>query len=262
MEQSFPLSGPVAPLKGVRIRLNLAALLFVLSLLLNLIRAFLPYALGLQWSGPLLSGLGVLLLLPLAANDATRRAVTVAGAWCAVSVLFYAILPGLFSSASGLESVGRYYTASVLFGQIGPLVWIWSLATILRANLLETSQRSWIGVLIVTLAGGWIYYAGTVICVNAYDVDAIWSANWISILIGAINQILAMIAWVVLARCAAFWGGRVNGCVQRGVCNPLNRYVVGALVAALVTTAAMWAYYRYAVPELRELLDWKFMRLL
>lgn len=37
---------------------------------------------------------------------------------------------------------------------------------------------------------------------------------------------------------------------------------VGALVAALVTTLALWAYYRYAVPELRELLDWKFMRLL
>ena len=52
------------------------------------------------------------------------------------------------------------------------------------------------------------------------------------------------------------------GRVQRGACNPLNRYVVGALVAALVTTLALWAYYRYAVPELRELLDWKFMRLL
>ena len=30
----------------------------------------------------------------------------------------------------------------------------------------------------------------------------------------------------------------------------------------VVTTLALWAYYRYAVPELRELLDWKFMRLL
>ncbi len=260
MEQSFPLSGPTAPLKGVRIRQNLAALLFVLSLLLNLIRAFAPYALDLQWGGPLLSGLGVLLLLPLAANDATRRAVTVAGAWCAVSVLFYAILPGLFSSASDLESVGRYHMALSLFGAIGPLVWIWSLATILRANLLETPQRSWIGVLIVTLAGGWIH-AATFIYVNAFDVGILWNANWISILTGAINQILAMIAWVVLARCAAFSGRRVAGCVQRGACNPLNRYVVGALVAALVTTLALWAYYRYAVPELRELLDWKFMRL-
>ena len=57
-----------------------------------------------------------------------------------------------------------------LFGSIGPLVWIWSLATILRANLLETSQRSWIGGLIVTLAGGWIHAATFTVSYTHLDV--------------------------------------------------------------------------------------------
>lgn len=254
MEQSLPLSGDAVP-RGVRRRQTFAAILWIVlpAILLSggILLWFLIFNrldLAVLSRINLISILlcesgGILLLLPIVSNRATKVALTTGCCWN----ILYAIYVGV----SILVNLWDQF-AFILVGLANCLAWSYCFSLILRNNRMDERFVSWVTLLIVAQIASFIPRVGDLFV--QYGVGSlIITPSSLYSLFSLILNVLLIIALFKLVRSGAFSGDFDDAPAQEGAYSPLNKYMVGLFVTIVVVLAALWAYNTYAAPLLREL---------
>lgn len=196
---------------------------------------------------------GFALLIPGAANRATKTATVLLSVGYGCTMLCYAGCALLLSAASGEVThmqIGQMYAYCGWVSWACEVVSLFAFSLILRGNAIEPDTASWIGLLLVdamiTLVG--VLFGVVVIGIGPGEhpfgslPGMVFRVVWDVLLIGA---------YIRFARCAAFSGAGEDA--PQGVYSPLNKYMAGIVVASGVTLAALWAVCRFAAPWLRTL---------
>lgn len=266
MDQSLSLSGDSVPRKAGT-RQTVAAVLFavwmiwnvlsVLGLHIYLLQEVLPASPVTEFVMSAVTFLfpmaGFAMLIPGAANRATKTATVLLSVGYACIVLCYAGCALSLSAATGditEVQIGQMYAYRGLTSLACSIIWLFAFSVILRSNAIESGTASWIGLLLVdamiTLVG--VLFGVVVIGIGPGEhpfgslPGTVFRVVWDVLLIGA---------YIRFARCAAFSGAGEDA--PQGVYSPLNKYMAGIVVASGVTLAALWAVYRFAAPWLRML---------
>lgn len=195
---------------------------------------------------------GFALLIPGAANRATKTATVLLSVGYGCTMLCYAGCALSLSAASGEVThmqIGQMYAYCGWVSWACEVVSLFAFSLILRGNAIEPDTASWIGLLLLEamIMPVWSLFnvVGTVEPEEHPFVSfpgAVFSVVW---------TVLLIIAYVRFARCTAFSGAGTDA--PQGVYSPLNKYMAGIVVASGVTLAALWAVYRFAAPWLRTL---------
>ena len=268
MEQSLPLSGAGVP-RRVHTRQTVAAVLFAVQmawgllstlglqifLLRDVLSASPAAGFALRAVVMLFPLAGFALLIPGAANRATKTAAVLLSVGCACVVLCAvgcALALSVSEDGMSPERIGQAHVYDGYVSLAYGVVALFAFSVILRSNGIERSTSSWIGLLLVdtmlTPAG---ILSGYIISHFFMEPGehAFGSLPWL--LFQVVWQSLLLVAYVRFARCSAFSGE--GAVVPEGSCSPLNKYMAGIVVASGVTLAALWGVYRFAAPWLRTL---------
>lgn len=187
-------------------------------------------------------------LLRIASNRMTRTAV-----WCGIGCMLTLIVVSvvsafLFRSAQTNEKIGMVSMVLQGFSVAESLIWIYIYAIILRNNNLDSSSRTWIGLLAAAQAVGIIFALQDVWFIGASPItrEMMWTATPLYALFRCLWVILIMIAYLNFAHSSAFSGDYDPVPAPRGAYNPLNKYLTALIAAGVMTTGAMWLLYHYA----------------
>ncbi|SEA82997.1 hypothetical protein SAMN05444145_10738 [Alistipes timonensis JC136] len=195
---------------------------------------------------------GFALLIPGAANRATKTATVLLSVGYGCTVLCFAGCALSLSAASGevmymqIEQMNAYCRWVSLACAV---VSFFAFSVILRGNAIEPDTASWIGLLLLEAMIGAVRSLFNVVGTVEPEEHPFVSFPGKVFLVVCI--VLLIVAYVRLARCTAFSGAGTDA--PQGVYSPLNKYMAGIVVASGVTLAALWAVYRFAAPWLRTL---------
>lgn len=267
MEQSLPLSGTSVPRKASTLQTT-AAVLFAVCLIWNVLsilglHLFLLKEMLLASPAAGFAIRAVVMLLPLAAfallipgaaNRATKTASVLLSAGCACVVLCVAGCALFLSSSDGdisYEYIEQMYTYSGYVSIAYGVVSLYAYSVILRSNRIERNTSTWIGLLLVDVMIVPALQLSNFITSRYMDSGehAFSSVPWIVFQI--VWHVLLIVAYVRFARCSAFSGQ--SEATPEGSCSPLNKYMAGIVVASGVTLAALWAVFSFVAPWLRTL---------
>lgn len=243
MEQSLPLSGSDVPRKA-SVRQTIAAVLLVAPLICSLLSLLVGVLNLVGIVSPLLLVVGYALLIPGAANRATKTALLLL-CFTPVPLLLFAVLQEL----SGFDGSAAFdiYGGCTLFCSV---LNVYAFSVILRSNELDRNTVSWIGLLIVGEYASIMFGLRSVLGADSIELYKT-GFGVLTALFGVVWTVFLIVAYVRFARCAAFSGAGASE--PAGVWSPVNRYMAAAIVAPAVTQLALWALFRVAAPWLSSL---------
>lgn len=128
------------------------------------------------------------------------------------------------------------------------LIWIYIYAVIQRNNNLDSSSRTWIGLLAAAQAVGVIFALQAVWFIGASPItrEMMWTATPLYALFWCLWVILIMIAYLKFAHSSDFSQDYDPAPAPHGAYNPLNKYLAALIAASAATTGAIWLLYHYA----------------
>ena len=247
MDQSVPLSETLS--RKVRIWQTVATVLLSVPLIRLIVGFLNPTLLLSSFISNLIPMLLVLLalfiLFRLASNKATKTIMLAVGCWQGILVLLL-----IFD----IQGLGLFRVLTSAVGErcidiLDSLLWVFCFAVIIGNNRLKPDTVSWIGILSVVTSLNLIFPLG-IIWIQMAEPQEVFSG--LKQLFWDMCYVLMIVGWFQFARSEAFAGNYNGSPAPKGAYNPVNKYVVGALIAVGVTCVASYCMYRYMAPLLRN----------
>lgn len=258
--------------KACRRRQVAASVLYILGVVISI---FLPTLLahiidsseirlvvGIQHSADL-SKLFFLIAFALLLKTCSNKASKV-GLWMLIGIFILGIIGSAISFACFDYKTGIHdnqdYNICVVIGVLIGILNLFSLlfltfyaySLIFRNNKMDFQLRSWTNLLVAVL----IKYPISV-CAGFLEISSEWHYSYgLGSLYSIINYlliILSVIAMVKLMMSDVFSGNHHCEVAEKPYI-PLNRYVIGPLIAIVLTFAALWAYYSFAADMVNGIL--------
>lgn len=271
MEQTLPLNEAAAPRKKHPCQI-IAAVLFtlfmivsfanVLGITLSVVRTLpLSEIEGMGYVG-IISGIlfiaAFAMLIPLAANKATKNAAILLIVNGVLSILVYTLRDVLHVFGSlDLEINGSTYSVFYFIWPLVNILGVYAFSLILRNNRLDRGVSWWIALLAISYGVELFWNLWSPIA-GLFDPNyTLWPGNTIACKIfDLLFSILLVTSYIKLARCAAFAGKESAPQLPEKAYSPLNKYMAALLITPAVLILFLWLHVRFLAPVLNSMMGY------